>query len=278
MKSLKSDTLDLIAAAVQHRLRNLFDDILLSRHHRLGATASRRPPMYRDSMGKDSDDLASMWDIEVEDDTAKILNVIARVEREEERAARRERTAREQQEQEEQEEEAARLAASQKDQEEGGDASAAEAKRKEKKRKRESAAANARNLPEEMQKKMTDASARHTLFGGNQKYAWLQGNTSTSGANGSSTPRSSTASKSKPTNASSPLTNSSSMLGPSGLNASISNFGNATTTAVLPDEYDPPSTIIWQDLLFALENERGSGAGKGTGAQAIYRSQALRRQ
>ena len=249
MKSLKSDTLDLLSAAVQHRLRSLLDDMVMSRNHRLVAQPARPPPMH-DFDPLNSEALpTAMWDEVLQPDAAKILAIIDRVEKEEERLARRERAAREVDEQNRIEME--KLAQKSESEDEKGGKNG----KKGTKKKPVSVTHTARNLPEEMQKKMTDKTAQATLFGKKSKYGWMQGNSAST----------------------------------STLNKSTSDFAPArgnplaqslTAASQLPLQYGVEVTdrLTHQDLEFALEHERGSGAGIGTGSSALYKALAQRRR
>ncbi|GAA5976828.1 hypothetical protein JCM5350_007260 [Sporobolomyces pararoseus] len=164
-----------------------------------------------------------------------------------------------------------------------------------------SATSIAKNMPEDVRKRLTDSSAMKSL--GGTKYSWMN-----AGGLGSPSPASSLGSgvggvssllgKPKFAPASSigiggglGTTSSSSGLNPAN-NSPItanSDLANALTTSRLnvPPLHDSQRTKIaqdqWQaghhvvelnDLLFALDRERGAGVGKGAGRNAAVRGRA----
>jgi hypothetical protein len=193
----------------------------------------------------------AMWDEVLQPDVAKVLAIIDRVEKEEERLARRERVIRDANEQEMQQRmEEARVSSE--------DEKPGKGKRGPKK-KGQSVTHTARNLPEDMQKKMTDKTAHSTLFGKQSKYAWMSGGAST---------------------ANTPLTRSSSGLPTSQPVKSGALSNSLTAASAQPLQYgvEASDRITWQDAEFALEAERGAGAGVGSGMQALYKGLANRKR
>lgn len=277
MKTLKADTLDIISAAVQQRLRNLLEKVVAARDHRLRVHATRPPPL-------DDLDAHPAWDIEVSADVDKILAVMSKVDREEEKTARRSRIAKEEAElQEKQQAEQA--------QKEGQDGEDGASSRK--KREKET---SARNLTEDQQKKLTDASTRQMLFGDTgSRYSWLQGP-----AGGSSAPSGSMKPLPLPSlpNGAGPsllggspssavgTPTASGGAGTPGLPSSALNlpnggkFGGGQGATADGDAADPsvplPGKVIWQDVQYALQQERGHGAGQGSGSQSVLRAGLFR--
>lgn len=284
MKSLKADTLDLIGAAVQHRLRHILDAVVLARDHRLRVHAARPPPAFPEEHDQDPES-NPVWDMDVSTDVDKILAAMAKVDREEEKTARRARIAKEEAElaEREQAENDANMTLDGED-ENGGVTT---------RRKREKET-SARHLTEEQQEKLTNASTRQMLFGrSGQKYSWMHG--PVSGGAGGAGADSNKAPLPLPV-LPNPL---------SGLPASSSGGGqgqggdsvgtpmgsqhNGLTANALPNrlinEQDPSETsnsgpqsgrVIWQDLQHVMDKERGHGAGKGTGAQSLFKAGLLR--
>lgn len=263
MKTLKADTLDLISAAAQQRLRNILEAVVKARDHRLRIHAARPPPNYPDVQDQ------PVWDIDVGEDVDKILAVMAKVDRDEEKTARRARIAKE--EVELQEKQAAEAAARE-NEEDGQDGATTRKKQKE---------TSARNLTEEQQAKMTNASTRQMLFGaGGSKYSWLSGPPSSSG-NGTpnplplpSLPGGTLLGGNTGSSANTPTSSGNTNAG--GMAASVLNPSRAPGDATDDEEASEAGKVIWQDLQFALMHERGTGVGQGTGQHSFTKASLLR--
>lgn len=286
MKTLKADTLDIIGAAVQQRLRNVLEKLVAARDHRLRVHATRPPPFL-----DDADPAHPAWDIDVATDVDKILAVMSKVDREEEKTARRSRIAKEEAELQQKHE--AEQALKDGQQQEGEDGATTR-----KKREKE---VSARNLTEDQQKKLTDASTRQMLFGdSSSKYSWLTGpapsmaggsNTTTNpkpiplptlplnGLPAASSPNFLAGSPGSAAAAGTPTT------GTPGFRASALNLPSsssrlnaaATDPDAPPDPSVPlPGKVVWQDLQFAMQQERGHGAGQGTGMLSLAKTSVLR--
>jgi Transcription initiation factor TFIID component TAF4 family len=204
-----------------------------------------------------------MWDHVVYSDAEKVLRVIQRVEREEEMKERRERNLRDTMERE-------ALA----QQEAGADGAAGSPSgggegdgRKEKRRKRDTG----KSLSEDQLKKMSDRTARGVL--GGKQYSWM-----TAGASGA------------PLRPASPLSGSNGLPKtkfppqPSASSGAVSAIPSAGLPRLdsMPSFQDTPrekasNRITLGDAAFALEKERGFGAGAGTGQTALYSALARRR-
>jgi hypothetical protein len=204
-----------------------------------------------------------MWDQVVYSDTEKVLRAIQRVEREEEMKERRERNLRDTIEREAQAQQEAGADGATGSPSGGGDGEG----RKEKKRKKDTG----KSLSEDQLKKMSDRTARGVL--GGKQYSWM-----TAGAGGGA-----------PLRPASPLSGSnglpkpkfppqSSALGgaPLGASAALPRLDSTPVFQDAPREKES-SRITLRDAVFALEKERGFGAGAGTGQTAIYSALARRR-
>ena len=267
--------------------------MIAAKQYRTSANHLRPSPLQQPQFA--GQDPTPMWDQVLYDDNEKILSTIDKVEREDERQARKARLARDQAEDEERLR-LERLAADGED----GDASmavdgglgsgsvpgtpsgakgAGETGKKEKKRKRETATQAARNMPEDVRKKLSDATASRKL--GTKKYNWLAG-----GASGDSSPM---RKKPKfPTLPPSSLSISTSLSGlatsgelpdsamdsalPSGLGrlGGIPSAHDASRTGPAGDVVDSVVTI--RDALFVMDKERGKGAGNGSGTRPMIRA------
>jgi hypothetical protein len=278
-----------------------------------------------------------MWDQVMYDDVEKIMGTIDRVEREEERQARKDRLRRDQAEQEERErlerlaQEGGEDGAANGEGGAGsGDVSMAEASgsgsmpgtplgasfgagdklsksiqggtgtgKGEKKRKRETPAQTARNMSDDVRKKLSDQTALRNL-GTKKRYSWMGGGPAdspllkknlpkpkfpplppssmrvTTNADDEDTSMDDSKSrvKGEGTDGDGQLTpNPPSALArltavPSAHSASKStSFGG---NSMLEDPGNQYITI--RDAIFVLENERGKGAGIGSGTKALYRA------
>jgi hypothetical protein len=259
LRNIEPDALPLIALAAQQRLRGLLDAMVVARDHRLSANVSHPPPF-----DPNADHPTPAWDQVVYSDTEKIMRAIQRVEREEEMKERRERNLRDtiEREAQAQQEAAANGAAGSPSATGEGDG------RKEKKRRKDST----KSLSEDQLKKMSDRTARGVL--GGKQYSWM----TTGGAAGSPLRPASTLSAGS-NGLPKPKFTPQQPSAPSG--------GGGTSTAIPRVESLPSfqetsqekesNRITLRDAMFALEKERGFGAGAGTGQTAVYVSMARRR-
>lgn len=244
-----------------------------------------------------------MYDQVVYDDQERLLAVMARVEAEEERAARKARMDRDLDESAKAEAAASASAGA------GGalgDGSAgpgtpstpsgAEGKpKKEKKSKKQGPSVTAKNLSEDARARQSNQTAMRSV-GGPSRYSWLSGGGGAAAGAGSFTP----ASRLPGSAAGTP-----GLDGPKGLPApkfapapptfaSVSSLprpgfpdGTSRLGGPLPGPHEavggiglagrPESAnVTVRDATFALERERGTGAGRGTGTKALYRAYAFK--
>lgn len=326
LKNLESDSLPLIGLAVQMRMRALIEQMIEAKEYRTNAHHLRPPPMYEPK--SENDTAAPMWDAVIYDDVEKILSTFDRVEREEERQARKDRLARDQAEQEERER-LERMA-----QDGDGEASTSgyagdvtmagdssmgtpgsmpgtpmgpsrgggldgSSKPKEKKRKKETPMQTAKNMSEDVRKRLSDQTASRKL--GGKKFSWLSGGTgsgSDSPLNKKTLPRPkfpplppsnlsiSTSASAIP--ALPPLPGTMLGLGgeESGIGGGVTGAGATSAFGRLPgvpapheasragpQSEDPANRLITiRDALFVMEKERGKGAGQGSATRPMTRA------
>lgn len=313
----------LIGLAVQMRMRALIERMIEAKEYRSQAHHLRPPPMYEAT--SENDTPAPMWDAVIYDDVEKILSTFDRVEREEERQARKDRLARDQAEQEERE----RLERMAQDGDGeastsmmGGDVMMAgdssmgtpgsmpgtprgagstnadgSKPPKEKKRKKETPMQTAKNMSEDVRKRLSDQTASRKL--GTKKFSWLSG-----GAGGSSSgldsplnkktlPRpkfpplppsnlsiSTSANNLATTSALPPLPGATGLDAATDANGAANAFGRLTGIPAVPEasragpqSEDPANRLITiRDALFVMETERGKGAGQGSGTRPMTRA------
>ncbi|GAA97704.1 uncharacterized protein L969DRAFT_97481 [Mixia osmundae IAM 14324] len=281
LRNLEPDTLPLIALAAQHRLRDLVTEMIVIRRHRVHSSHLRPPPL---DPSRD-DGPSPLWDEVIYSDHDKIFRTLDRLELEEERRARRERIDRDQRELEQ----LGKLDDLQRPSEPGSPAASGPTPTlgnsplstpgpgDGKKRKRDNnPTATSKALPEAVQKLQTNRTAMRSLGGSSKKFSWLSGGSSP--AMGSPTPASALGSK-LPKPKFPPAAGLSDLGGPPKL--ALANTLHKTTSrladvplgseATGSDGRESLQVILMKDALFALEKERGTGAGKGTGSQSVYR-------
>ncbi|KAF8634624.1 hypothetical protein AX15_000801 [Amanita polypyramis BW_CC] len=248
---IPDDSINYLALALRARLQDLVTAMITGAQHRTSTQFDRPASFYSDSQ--------PMWSIVVRSDVAKQLAAIEKAEREEETRIRRERKERA----DLAAAHAAALAAQANaagaqlgagaDDEEGGT---------KKKRKKEGPGVTARNMSEDVRKKMSNAVATQAAgLGG--RYAWMN-------AVNLNTP---IPPKPKPvinsisnttagvtTTATTSTTNSSATLNSSWATPYIPTKPKAAPPL---QEEDTQLAITMRDAMFVIEKERGHGGGKG---------------
>jgi hypothetical protein len=248
------DSVNYLALALRIRLQELVTAMIAAAAHRHDTQFDRSASLYEDGN--------PMWSIVVRTDIAKQLAVLERIEREEEMKVRRERKER------------TELAVAQSSnygsQQTAGDGEADEdeAMQPKKKKKKEGPGVTARNMSEDVRKKMSNAVASQAAGLSTGKYAWMNA------AAGASTPA-----KTKPTT---PTTGPSTTTptNPATTSTTTSTSGTANTqssswvrpyvsttkqsSSMEDREEDSRRKITLRDALFVLEKERGHGGGRGS--------------
>ena len=242
------ETVNYLALALRARLQDLVESMIAASEHRTDAQFDRSPSQYEDG--------TSMWRILVRADVAKQLAAIERVEREEETRIRRERKERS----EMAAAHAAALAAQSSGTSMAVDGEVEDGQPKKKKKKADGPGVTARNMSEDVRKKMSNAVASQAA-GLGTKYAWM--NTSVA-----STP------PPKPKPAATPAP-------PNNLTPATTTAPAQTTTssswarpyisskptqqnAASADLDDKRRPVTLRDALFVIEKERGHGGGRGS--------------
>jgi hypothetical protein len=251
ISKIPEDSVNYLALALRARLQELITGMIAASRHRTDSQFDRSVSLYKDG--------TPMWGLLVRSDVAKQLAALEKVEREEETKARRERKERA----EAAASHAAALAA-----QAAGSAVATDGNYDDidgggakKKRKKEGPGVAARNMSEDVRKKMSNAVATQAAgLGG--KYAWMNAsNAPTSapkpkptttvnagGTSGVTTPATTTA----------PAPTAST--GGSWARPYVSTKKASTQVAV---EEDTRTAITIRDAMFVVEKERGHGGGRG---------------
>ncbi|KAG6845519.1 hypothetical protein H0H87_007763 [Tephrocybe sp. NHM501043] len=265
IKNIPDDSTNYLALALRARLQDLVTDMITASNHRNDTQFDRPASLY--------DDASPMWSIVVRSDVAKQLAALEKVEREEETRIRRERKER-------QDMAAAHAAALAAQANNAANALSADgyddmdggAK---KKRKKEGPGVTARNMSEDVRKKMSNAVATQAAgLGG--KYAWMNASNAASTPKTKPTPVVSTstpvAAAAAATATSSP--NPSSTISPATTTAPPAATGStwarpymavkkATTPTAAAEEEDTRTLVTMRDAMFVIEKERGHGGGRG---------------
>ncbi|KAF9554507.1 hypothetical protein CPC08DRAFT_712837 [Agrocybe pediades] len=263
---IPEESVNYLALALRARLQDLITGMIAASHHRTDTQFDRPASLYEDG--------SPMWSIVVRSDVAKQLAVLERVEREEEMRVRKERKERA--------EMTAAHTAALAAQANGMAAQNAEVTDEtadgtaKKKRKKDGPGVTARNMSEDVRKKMSNAVATQAAgLGG--KYSWMTAASSTP------TPKPKTAPVSaapSPAAATSPATTTT----PAATTTTATTTTATTTTttsswarpyvstkkpvggtkdANVKEEEDTRVTVTMRDAMFVIEKERGHGGGRG---------------
>ncbi|OJA17068.1 hypothetical protein AZE42_11194, partial [Rhizopogon vesiculosus] len=165
---IPEDSVNYLALALRARLQDLVTAIVAAAQHRTDTQFDRPASLYENGL--------PMWSIVVRGDVAKQIAVMEKIEREEEMKIRRERKERADM--------AAAHAANLAAQASGGNAMAVDGDEEggtKKKKKKDGPGVTARNMSEDVRKKMSNAVASQAAgLGG--KYAWMNAANSPAGA------------------------------------------------------------------------------------------------
>ncbi|KAF8806090.1 hypothetical protein BYT27DRAFT_6639555 [Phlegmacium glaucopus] len=260
---IPEESVNYLALALRARLQDLVTAMIAASHHRTDTQFDRPASFYEDG--------SPMWSIVVRSDVAKQLAALEKIEREEETKVRKERKERA-------EMTAAHAAALQAQangmssgqaMDLGGGMDDLEGGAK-KKRKKDGPGVTARNMSEDVRKKMSNAVATQAAgLGG--KYSWMT-------AANASTP----ATKAKPavttTTTATPLTattapaTSTSAAAAAAAAAANSSWARPyvptkKSSSMAPtqtsSEEDTRTSVTMRDAMFVVEKERGHGGGRG---------------
>lgn len=261
---IPEDSVNYMALALRARLQDLITAMIDAGRYRKEAQFDRPASMYERGGGESGAEQLPMWSIMVRSDVAKQLAVLERVEREEELWIRRERKER----QELAAQHTANLAA----QANGGGAMVGvegagspgmmgmgmgggdDDGQPKKKKKKDGPGVTARNLSEDVRKKMSNAVA--TQAAGLGKYSWMT-------ASPAATPSAKKVAPATP--AAGTGSASSSWARPYvPKKPQAEKTTTAATTATNVDEDPSKVTVTMRDAVFVLEKERGHGAGRGS--------------
>jgi len=281
---IPDDAVQYVALALRTRLQTLVTGMVEAAAHRAEAQFDRTPALY-------DDQTTPMWSVVVRRDARKILELLERVEREEEMKIRRERKQREEAAAIQAAQAAAAAAgASNGNGVEGPGASGEDITMtpieglpaKKPKKKKDGPGVTARNMSEDVQKRLSNAVATQAAGLSKGKYAWMNAGTvttakakaATPAAGGTTTPANGTAATDT---ASSPTTTTatpqpSAPANTSSTTQSTSTWAKPYASTSLPTvspaagttpEEDKGMMLTMRDAMFVIEREHGHGGGRG---------------
>ncbi|KDQ15099.1 hypothetical protein BOTBODRAFT_54954 [Botryobasidium botryosum FD-172 SS1] len=246
---VSEDSVNYLALALRARLQSIIGSALSATSHRTASQFSRPPGLYPDG--------SPMWTEVVRRDVGKQLTVLEKVEREDEQRARRER--REKMEAGD----SAGVSGVNGGPEVGGIAGDAGAlgvdeDGKKRKKKTDGPGVTARNMSEDVRKKMSDAVATRAAGLGANKYAWMTAGASASPAAKKPNPPAAAAGSSAPSTTPTPLPRAAAPP-PAG-----SGWARAYVAPKQATAEDDSKTVTLRDLMFVVQRERGHGGGRGS--------------
>lgn len=239
------DSVNYLALALRFRLQELVEAMIAASTHRTDAQFERPASFYEDG--------TPMWSIVVQADVARQLAAIEKVEREEEMKIRRERKER----QDAQAAHAAQMAAQVSGTAMAVDGGESEEGPKKKKKKADGPGVTARNMSEDVRKKMSNAVASQAAGLGTGKYAWMNASAAAPAPKPKAAPSTSSGNLS-PATTTAPAAGT----GSSWARPYVPAKSSQSTSATRED--DNRRTVTLKDALFVIEKERGHGGGKGS--------------
>jgi hypothetical protein len=238
---IPEDSVNYVALALRARLHDLLVAMAAASAHRTESQFDRTPSTYVDG--------TPMWRVSVRRDVAKQIAALERAEREDEMRIRRERK-----------ELAAAQAATLAAHAPGattGDIEDGDGGPKKKKKKADGPGVTAKNMSEDVRKKMSNAVASHAAGLSTGKYAWMNA----SNATPAPPPKPKPAASPAPATTTAPApTPGSSASGSTWARPYVSTSGKANNSK---EEEDTRRVVTLRDALFVVEKERGHGAGRG---------------
>lgn len=280
--SVDAAVLNYLSLAARTRLKNILENMIASSRHRSWSSHQHPPPMFPSTS-------QPMYHEQILSDPVKQLAALEKAERGEEARRRRERLARD----EESSALAAGLGGDDMDMDDGTGTPKGDGRKRPKKI---GPGVAARNMSEDVRKRLADSTAMRNLGGGSSKYSWLSGgsnfpstfsplggkkNKADAGddgkAPGSRLPKPKFAPQPAVSNWSGVGAGDSNPAGGGGSNsASTGAWGDVTARQAAKEEEERQARlkVTLRDALFALEYEKRAGSGHGSGETLLYRIRA----
>jgi hypothetical protein len=253
---IPEDSVNYVALALRARLQDLITEMIAASAHRTDTQFDKPASLYPDG--------TPMWNLVIRSDVGKQLAVIERIEREEEQRVRRERKEREDM----QAAHAARMAAQAGAAAGGADGDGYdEDGAPKKKKKKEGPGVTAKNMSEDVRKKISNATASHAAGISTSKYSWMTAGAGGAGASAKAKapPPPAAAAAAAPTTATTSAAPS-----PTVPTSSASSWARPYISSTKPaaattsEVEDPRRLITMRDALFVIEKEKGHGGGRGS--------------
>ncbi|KAH8092494.1 transcription initiation factor TFIID component TAF4 family-domain-containing protein [Cristinia sonorae] len=273
--TIREDAITYIALALRYRLQELLEGMIAASAHRTDDQWDGEPGLYEDG--------SPMWSVLVRSDTAKVLAAMERVEREEEMKVRRERKekleAAAQAIQVAQQAATAGMAVDSVGGGGGGGQGGGEDAdgQPKKKKKKEGPGVTARNMSEDVRKKMSNAVASQAAGLSTQKYAWMnaaaaqpakKATPAPVAASASTTPGAGAVGGGSGTPGLSPATTTapavSASSGSGWARPYVSSNKHPSQGGSQKDDGDHRRVVTLRDAMFVVENEKGHGGGRGS--------------
>ncbi|KAJ1021776.1 hypothetical protein NDA13_005389 [Ustilago tritici] len=280
--SVDAAVLNYLSLAARTRLKNILENMIASSRHRSWSSHQHPPPLIPSTS-------QPMYHEQILSDPLKQLAALEKAERGEEARRRRERLARDQ--------ESSALAAGPGGEDMDMDDATGTPKGEARKRpKKIGPGVAARNMSEDVRKRLADSTAMRNLGGGSSKYSWLSGGStfpSTSSplggkknkadaggddakAPGSRLPKPKFAPHPAVSNWSGAGASQSDSGGGGSNSAATGAWGDVTARQAAKEEEQRQARfkVTLRDALFALEYEKRAGAGHASGETLLYRIRA----
>lgn len=297
---------DYLSAAAYLRFRNLTESMISASRHRSWSSHQRPPPTFSslNSEGEQEDSQIPMYHEEMISDPKKQLAALERIDRQMEEKAQLERQRRELQEQALLESNLNLIDGINSTSSAAGGGGGEDSKSK---KKPISVKASAKNMSEDLSRKLTNSTVAH-MAGGVGVKSWMTGSStglgggaaggwkpkSMAAAGGTSSlpapkfaPQASKTAESLDSNdqassSSSKLLPSSSQIGKldSVDQSQVGAWGDVAARIKREEEEEKRNSkmVKMEDALFALEMEKSAGAGKGSGIRTLYKERAKPRE
>lgn len=280
--SVDAAVLNYLSLAARTRLKNILESMIASSRHRSWSSHQHPPPIFPSTS-------EPMYHEQIISDPIKQLAALEKAERGQEARRRRERLARDQ----ESSALAAGYGADDMDIDDGTGTPKPDGRKRPKK---VGPGVAARNMSEDVRKRLADSTAMRNLGGGSTKYSWLSGGSSfpstfsplgakkAKAEQGAAEDATTPGRLPKPKFAPQPSVSNWSSAGAADTNSAGSTANPVSTgawgdvaarqAAKEEEERQARLKVTLRDALFALEYERRAGVGHGSGEALLYKIRA----
>lgn len=268
--SIPEDSVNYVALALRSRLQDLITGMIAAAEHRVRAQFDKPPALYEDG--------TPMWSVVVRRDTKKQLEALEKMEREEEQRQRKERKIRE-----EAESQAAAAVLSQGSEMAAPDGAAVGGDDgmavdsgtpipKKQKKKKDGPGVTAKNMSEDVQKRLSNAVASQAAGLGRRQYAWMNAGGGVAAAAAAAKKEKSTPPATGTpggTTATGAATQTGTTTQPTNGSSWSKPYFSTQKNSASPAPQDEDKTVVtMRDAMFVISRERGHGAGRGAASRA----------